>query len=316
MTKALYSSIEPFAANWLKTADEHEIYVEQVGNPEGIPVIFLHGGPGSSCKDHHRCFFNPEKYRIILMDQRGAGRSKPSGELNNNTTQHLIADMEMIREHLGVKQWLLFGGSWGATLALLYAQQHSKQVLGLILRGTFLARLKDADWFFKDGGANQLFPDAWQRFINHIPTAEHEDLLAAYHQRLNSDDSTVRQEAAREWDAWGGAVVLGDEFDAAELDGDVPETAIAQARIETHYGMNRYFIEENQILNNMSCLQNIPCTIIHGEKDFMCPIESSITLSKALANARLIRLPNSNHLAHGEEMIDALVTSTDAMLYL
>ncbi|ORU92312.1 MAG: prolyl aminopeptidase [Cycloclasticus sp. symbiont of Poecilosclerida sp. M] len=312
--KTLYPAIKPIASEWIETGDGHDIYVEQVGNPNGIPVIFLHGGPGSSCKDHHRCFFNPEKYHVILMDQRGAGRSRPSGELKHNTTAHLIADMELIRKKLVIDAWLLFGGSWGATLALLYAQQHSEQVLSLILRGTFLARLQDANWFFKDGGANQLFPDAWQRFISHIPTAEHENLLAAYHQRLNSDDLRIQQAASREWDAWGGAVVLGDEFDAAELEGDVPETAIAQTRIETHYGMNRYFIEENQILNNVSCLQDIPCTIIHGEKDFMCPIDSSKTLANMLPNAQLVRLYNSNHLAHGDEMIDALVSATDSMI--
>ncbi len=314
MLKTLYPEIEPFATYSLETADGHEIYVEQIGNSNGQPVIFLHGGPGSSCKDHHRCFFNPEKYHIILMDQRGAGRSKPSGELRNNTTQYLMADMELIRQCLGIEQWLLFGGSWGATLALLYAQQHNHRVSGLVLRGTFLARSCDAEWFFKDGGANQLFPEAWQRFIKHVSKPEQENLLAAYHRRLNSDDPQVQQAATREWDAWGGAVVLGDDFNAAELDGDVPETAVAQARIETHYGMNRYFIEENEIINNAASLQNIPCTIIHGEKDFMCPIGSSITLSKVLPNATLIKLVNSTHLAHGEEMIDALVTATDSIL--
>jgi len=313
MLKKLYPEIEPFATGWFKTADVHELYVEQVGNPSGQPVIFLHGGPGSRCKDHHRCFFNPEKYHIILMDQRGAGRSKPSGELGNNTTQHLMADMELIRQRLGIEQWLLFGGSWGATLALLYAQQHHQRVSGLVLRGTFLARSYDADWFFKDGGANQLFPEAWQRFIKHIPKSEQGHLLAAYHRRLNSDEPKVQQAATREWDAWGGAVVLGGDFNAAELDGQVSETAVAQARIETHYGMNRYFIEENEIIKNAASLQDIPCTIIHGEKDFMCPIESSVSLSTALPQSTLIKLANSTHLAHGEEMIDALVTATDSI---
>jgi proline iminopeptidase len=312
MLKTLFPSIEPFATQWLETGDGHEVYVEQVGNPNGTPVIFLHGGPGSSCKDHHRCFFNPEKFHIILMDQRGAGRSRPSGRLKHNTTKHLILDLEMIREKLSIEKWLLFGGSWGATLALLYAQQYKQNVLALILRGTFLARAIDADWFFKDG-ANRLFPEAWQRFTQHISTSERKDVLRAYYHRLGIDDAQVQQETTREWDAWGGAVVLGEEFNADELDGEVPETAIAQARIETHYAMNHYFIEENQILDNAIRLRDLPCTIIHGKKDFMCPIESSFSLAQALPEARLIALPNSTHLAHGEEMIDALVSAVESI---
>ncbi len=312
MLKTLFPSIEPFATQWLETGDGHEVYVEQVGNPNGTPVIFLHGGPGSSCKDHHRCFFNPEKFHIILMDQRGAGRSRPSGRLKDNTTKHLILDLEMIREKLSIEKWLLFGGSWGATLALLYAQKYKKNVLALILRGTFLARAIDADWFFKDG-ANRLFPEAWQRFTQHISTSERKDVLRAYYHRLGIDDAQVQQEATREWDAWGGAVVLGEEFNADELDGEVPETAIAQARIEAHYAMNHYFIEENQILDNAIRLRDLPCTIIHGKKDFMCPIESSFSLAQTLPEARLIALANSTHLAHGEEMIDALVSAVESI---
>ena len=313
MNKTLYPAIEPFAKQWFKTSDGHEVYVEQVGNPEGVPVIFLHGGPGSSCKDHHRCFFNPEKYHVILMDQRGAGRSRPLAELANNTTAHLIADMEMIRQDLGIKQWLLFGGSWGATLALLYAQAHTDKVQGLIIRGTFLARQSDADWFLKDG-VNRIYPEAWARFISVIPQGERDDLVAAYHHRLVSNDPCVRQEAGREWDMWGGAVVLGDEFNADELSGDVPETAIAQASIETHYAKNHYFIHENQILENALCLANTPLTIIHGRLDYMCPIESSFSLKRALPHANFIDLAHSNHLAHGDEMVDSLVSAADGFL--
>ncbi len=314
MLKKLYPSIEPFASQWLDMSDGHEVYVEQVGNPNGTPVIFLHGGPGSSCKDHHRCFFNPDKYHVILMDQRGAGRSKPLGRLKNNTTNHLLADMEHIRQTFGIDKWLLFGGSWGATLALLYAEKHVQQTLGLVLRGTFLARKVDANWFFKTGGVNKCYPTAWTRFNNHVPIDERENLLAAYHQRLNSDNPMVQQEAAREWDAWGGAVVLGDDFDASELGGDVSASAIAQARIETHYGMSRYFIEENQILNNTASIKGIPCTIIHGEKDDMCPITSAYQLAKQLGETKVICLKNSGHLSHGDEMVNALVDAADSML--
>ncbi|MBV1875122.1 MAG: prolyl aminopeptidase [Cycloclasticus sp.] len=308
--KTLYPEIEPFATYWLEMGGGHEVYIEQVGNPNGVPVIFLHGGPGSSCKDHHRCFFNPDKYHIILMDQRGAGRSRPLGRLKHNTTNHLLLDMEAIRKKLALEKWLLFGGSWGATLALLYAQKYSTNVLGLILRGTFLARSKDADWFLKDG-VNRLYPEAWQRFTQHISTNERKDVLKAYYHRLSIDDAEVQQETTREWDAWGGAVVLGDDFNAAELDGEIPGTAIAQARIETHYAMNGYFIKENQIVDNAIRLLDIPCTLIHGEKDFMCPIESSFTLAQKLSQAQFIRLPNATHLAHGYEMVDALVSATD-----
>jgi len=310
MKKQLYPAIEPFAFDYLETGDGHQVYFEQVGNPNGKPVVFLHGGPGSSCKDHHRCFFNPEKYHIILIDQRGAGRSKPLAKLRHNTTDHLLRDLESIREQLAIDKWLLFGGSWGATLALLYAQTYANRTAGLIIRGTFLAREKDADWLLKDG-ASRLYPEAWQRFIQHVSTNERKDVLSAYHLRLNIDDDEVRQEATREWDAWGGAVVLGEDFDANELEGDVPETAIAQAQIETHYAKNKYFIEENQILANVAHLQNLPCTIIHGKQDFMCPIESSFALSQLLPDATFIPLANSNHLAHGDEMVNALVNAAD-----
>ena len=310
MFKKLYPALEPFAVEWIDTGDGHQVYVEQAGNQHGIPVIFLHGGPGSSCKAHHRCFFNPEKYHIILMDQRGAGRSRPLASLENNTTDRLIADMELIRQTLNIDKWLLFGGSWGATLALLYAQAHIDKVQGLIIRGTFLARDSDANWFLKDG-VNRLYPEAWQRFEQAIPKEEQSNLLQAYHDRLVSDDPFVKQEAGREWDMWGGAVVLGEQFNADELSGEVPETAIAQASIETYYALNNYFIEDNQILNNTACLSTIPLTIIHGRLDHMCPIESSYSLSQRLPHAQFISLSNSTHLAHGEEMIDALVSATE-----
>lgn len=310
MFKKLYPALEPFAVEWIDTGDGHQVYVEQAGNQHGIPVIFLHGGPGSSCKAHHRGFFNPEKYHIILMDQRGAGRSRPLASLENNTTDRLIADMELIRQTLNIEKWLLFGGSWGATLALLYAQAHIDKVQGLIIRGTFLARDSDANWLLKDG-VNRLYPEAWQRFEQAIPKEEQSNLLQAYHDRLVSGDPFVKQEAGREWDMWGGAVVLGEQFNADELSGEVPETSIAQASIETHYALNNYFIEDNQILNNTVYLSTIPLTIIHGRLDHMCPIESSYRLSQRLPHAQFISLSNSTHLAHGEEMIDALVSATD-----
>lgn len=311
MKKKLYPSIEPFASDYLKTEQGHDVYFEQAGNPAGIPVIFLHGGPGASCKPHHRCFFDPSKYHIVLMDQRGSGRSKPLGQLLDNSTHDLIADMEAIRCQLNIDSWLLFGGSWGATLALIYAQQYTDNVLGLILRGTFLARKVDADWFLKEG-ASRLYPAAWQRFVESVSASKQSDLVQLYHQRLASDDKVIQSEASREWDAWGGAVVLGDDFNAQLLEGDVSQTSIAQACIETYYASHQYFIDENQILDNIDGISHLPCQIIHGKRDYMCPVESSYSLAQAWPAAELTLLAKAGHLAHGEDMIDALVGATDS----
>lgn len=307
--KILYPEIEPNRTHLLDTGDGHQVYFEECGNTEGIPVIFLHGGPGSGCKPHHRCFFNPDRYRIVLMDQRGTGRSTPSGELNGNTTWGLVADMESIRQQLGISKWILFGGSWGATLALLYAQAHSEYVLGMVLRGSFLARQQDVDWFLKDG-VNRIYPEAWNDFSKTIPPGV--GAVAHYYQQLKLDGSEAR-EAARAWDQWGGAVVLGEDFDPEMLAGDVPDSAYHQALIETHYATHQYFIEEDQILMQSERLPAVPTYLIHGRRDLMCPVESAWALKQKLSHAELQILLDATHLAQGESMVDALVDATDRM---
>lgn len=310
--KKLYQSIDPYKVHNLKADNLHVLYIEESGNPNGLPVIFLHGGPGGGCKPHHRSFFNPEKYRIIIFDQRGAGRSVPAGEIRQNSTQDLIGDLELIGEKLGVDRWLLYAGSWGATLALLYAQTYPEKVLGMILRGSFLARQRDLDWFAKEG-VSRIYPDYWQRLTDFI--GEQEDIVGAIHAGLSSEDRAVQQQSAREWAMWGGAVALGAAFDPAFLENEpVSDAELNQAKIELHYAVNHYFIEENQILNNCAKIAHLPVTLVHGRNDLVCPLESAWALHERLPRSKLRILPNSGHLADGEEMIDALVCATDEML--
>ena len=310
--KKLYPQIEPYKIHNLQVDKLHTLYIEESGNPDGLPVIFLHGGPGGGCKPHHRSFFNPEKQRIIIFDQRGAGRSTPAGEIEQNSTPELIADLELIRKTLKVDCWLLYAGSWGATLALLYAQTFPKKVLGMILRGSFLARQRDLDWFTKDG-VSRIYPDYWQRLTGFV--GGDEEVVNAIHADLLSEDKKVQQRSAREWSIWGGAVALGPAFDPAFLETEpVSAAELNQAKIELHYAVNRYFIEENQILNHCDKISHLPVTLIHGRNDLVCPVESAWTLHEKLPNSELTILPNSGHLADGEEMIDALVCATDEML--
>lgn len=309
--RALYPEIEPYATHGLAVDPPHVIYVEECGNREGIPVVFLHGGPGSSCKAYHRQFFDPARYRAILFDQRGCGRSNPRGEIAGNTTQALIADMERIRDQLGIEKWLLFGGSWGATLALLYAETHPDRVHGLILRGVFLARDQDLDWFLKSG-PNRIFPDAWEAFLDLIPDAERSDLVQAYYRRLVSDDRALQLTAAKAWSAWATRVVTytlpdpDNPLESADTDKVVDET-----RIECHYAANRYFLEPDQLLCDVDKIPRIPIVLIHGRRDLTCTLESAWSLHRRLPDAKLVILPDSGHLAAEPAMVDALVTATD-----
>jgi proline iminopeptidase len=308
--KTLYPEIEPYQTFFLETETQHSVYVEQSGNPDGQAVIFLHGGPCSGTRPDQRRFFNPEKYRIILFDQRGCGLSLPFGELDNNTTQDLLDDMERIRKLLDIEQWLLFGGSWGATLALLYAQQHIENVKAMILRGVFLARKKDLDWFLQEG-AGRIYPEQWQRLVESIPKSNRSNLIEGLWEALCGNDQVARLRVALEWGNWGAQVALGAEYKSVQ-DGN-SHKRVKQARMEVHFAKNNYFLEENQILRKCHTLKNIPSVIIHGRYDLVCPIEAGLSLYQALPDAEYIVLPNAGHVAQGEEMIDALVTATDKM---
>ena len=312
--KSLYSEILPFNTFFLETDSPHRVYVEQSGNPAGIPVIFLHGGPCSGTKPDHRCFFDPERYHIILMDQRGCGQSQPFGELDGNTTEDLLEDMERIRERLRIEQWLLFGGSWGGTLALLYAQRYPQRVSGMILRGVFLARQADMNWFLRDG-VNRIYPQRWRALLDGVGTDSGADVLEKLCAAVFGDDEQQARQAAQQWQLWGGQVALGNEFQIGEPQ-PVDEQAVKQVRMELHYARNHYFIAENQILRNTGVLPKVPMAIIHGQNDLTCPLESGWQLRQALSHAEFRVLPNSGHVARGEEMIDALVSATDTMARL
>jgi proline iminopeptidase len=308
--KSLYPEIPAYHSFFLETGSKHSVYVEQSGNPNGFPVIFLHGGPCSGTKPDHRRFFNPDYYQIILFDQRGCGQSVPFGELEANTTQDLIDDMERIRERLNIEQWLVFGGSWGAALALLYAQQHTHRVSALVIRAVFLARLQDMDWFIKNG-VRLIYPEQWQRLISCIPEAARANPLQGLCDVLWGDDEIAIRRAAREWMAWGGQVALGNAYQDSTHDSHVTDKMVQQVRMELHYAKNHYFIKDNRILEQSYKLSTVSTIIIHGRQDLVCPIEAGLALHQAMPHAGYVVLPNAGHIAQGDDMINALVDATD-----
>ncbi|MEJ2592595.1 MAG: prolyl aminopeptidase [Candidatus Thiodiazotropha sp.] len=311
MLNALYPSIEPYAIRRIRVDDIHEIHVEECGRPDGVPVIFLHGGPGSGCGDDHRRFFDPAFYRIVLFDQRGAGRSSPAGETRNNTSADLISDMERIRRDLGIERWMLFGGSWGATLALLYAQAHPGRVSAMVLRGAFLARETDLVWFFRD--LRRLLPEAWTRFSHAVGDAD--DLIAGYYQALRGDDRTRALRAARAWDAWGSEVVNWQRARTpSTADTQAPgEHVLAKIRLETHYAQHRYFIEDNRLLDRADSLPEVPVSIVHGRLDLACNLLAAWQLQRAIPGSRLVVLERAGHLMSEPDMAQALVAETDRL---
>ena len=320
MTLDLYPEINNYDNFILGSDSLHSIYVEQTGNESGIPVIFLHGGPGSGCNENHRRYFNPDKYRIILFDQRGCNRSAPKGCVENNSTQDILNDIESIRKKLNIDKWILFGGSWGATLALLYAEQYPQHVSGMILRGTFLARQCDFEWFSKIG-VNRIYPDYWKEFLAIFDESEKNDLVESLHRRVFSENREIQLQAAKAWALWAGRVVTHSLNEEYVLDEEDKEKLINEVKIEMHYAKNNYFIKENQILDNISKIPDVPITIIHGRKDLTCLPESSWSVHQALvnsnlANSKLVIVPDAGHLAGEPAMIDALVSSTDQMAEL
>jgi len=311
--KTLYPAIKPYIAHSLAVEKPHVLHIEESGNPEGTPVLFVHGGPGAGCEKYHRQFFDPEYYRIILFDQRGAGKSIPHAALEGNTTQALVTDMEAIREFLGIEKWLLFGGSWGSTLSLVYAQSHSERVLGLILRGIFLCMPREIEWFYQEG-ASRIFPDYWQDFVKPIPAAERGDLLKAYYQRLTGDDEIARMSAAKAWSIWEGrtATLQGSQSTIDHFSG--AHVAMSLARIEAHYFMHDSFLKENQILDDIDKLKDIPGIIVQGRYDIICPMESAWQLHKAWPMSELFVIPDAGHAASEVGTIDALIRATQQML--
>ena len=306
----LFPDIKPNAQHRIAVDPPHELYVEESGNPDGIPVLVVHGGPGGGCEDYHRRFFDAERYRIILMDQRGAGRSSPLAEFSGNTTQKLVDDMETVRTFLGVDQWILFGGSWGSTLSLVYAQSHPGRVLGLVLRGIFLCRPRDIHWFYQEG-ASRVFPDYWLDFLAPIPEGERGDLVTAYYRRLTSSNELEQIQAAKAWSIWEGrCATLHPNPRVVEHFGH-PHVAIALARIECHYFMNNAFLEDDQIVRDAAVLKDIPGIIVHGRYDMVCPLDNALALSQAWSEADLRIIRDAGHSASEPAIIDALMRGVD-----
>ena len=313
--RVLYPPTEPYAARHLVLGDGQRLYVEECGRVDGCPVVFLHGGPGSGCQPDHRRYFDPDHYRIVLVDQRGSGRSTPVGGIAQNNTRNLIEDLETIRTGLRINRWLLFGGSWGATLALVYAQTHPQRVMGLVLRGTFLARQRDLDWFFGPNGVARLLPDAWRDFCDQVPKAARTGLPMAYHRLVRSRDAALASAAALAWSAWEERVLSWQRpfVPAVSTAPVVAAQVLAKVRIATHYARHRYFLQDNEIIEHAERLPTVPTTIVHGRLDLVCPLEGAWTLHQALPGSRLLLVEDAGHLISDPAMIDALVGETDRL---
>jgi proline iminopeptidase len=311
--RSLYPPIEPNRHGHLAVGDGHEIYWEECGNPAGKPVVFLHGGPGAGCDARARRFFDPARYRIVLFDQRGCGRSRPHASLEHNTTWDLVADIERLREMLGIERWLVFGGSWGSTLALAYAGRHPERVTELVLRGIFLLRRRELDWFYEEGqGASALYPDYWEHFVAPIPPAERDDMMQAYYRRLTGSDRKTALAAARAWAIWEGSTsfLLTDE-DTLRKWGE-EEFALAVARIECHYFVNGGFLKsEQELLEGVERLRRVPCVIVQGRHDVVCPMFTAWDLHRAWPEADFRVVPDAGHSALEPGITDELVRATD-----
>jgi len=311
--RGLYPPIEPFRTGFLRVSDVHEIYFEESGNPDGKPTVFLHGGPGGGTDPKMRTFFNPQVYRIVLFDQRGCGKSRPAASLVDNTTWHLVEDLERLREHLGIERWQVFGGSWGSTLALAYAQTHPDRVTELVLRGIFLIRKWEIDWFYqRPDGAGALYPDLWREYVSTIPEAERSDMVRAYYERLTSNDPKVMRQAAKTWSIWEGATSflrMNPDYVAKFQEDDY---AAAFARIECHYFINNgFFATDGQLIQNVGRIRKIPSVIVQGRYDVVCPVKSAWDLHCAWPEADLRIVPDAGHSAFEPGNIHELISATD-----
>jgi len=310
--RTLYPEIEPYESGHLDVGDGHSLYWELSGNPDGKPVVFLHGGPGGGSSPDHRRQFNPDKYKILVFDQRGCGKSSPYASLEANTTQHLIEDIEKLRTQVAkVEKWMVFGGSWGSTLSLAYAQAHPERATELVLRGIFLFDQYEVDWLYKEGGASAIYPDAWEEFVGLIPEGERGDLVEAYRRRLTSDDQAAQLTAAKAWSKWEGVTVtllpnahVIEEFTS-------PDKAIAIARIENHYMANGGWLEEGQLLRGAEKLRSIPGVIVQGRHDSCTPPKAAWALKKAWPEVELNIVPDGGHLFNEPGILDGLVRATD-----
>jgi len=308
--RTLYASIEPYAQGRLDVGDGHQVHWELCGNPDGVPVVVLHGGPGGGCTPMQRRLFDTKRYRILLFDQRGCGRSTPHAELEANTTWHLVADIERLREMSGVSRWLVFGGSWGSTLALAYAQTHPERATGLILRGIFGMRRAELGWYYQDG-ASWIFPDKWERFIAPIPEAERNDLIAAYRRRLTGSDPVARLEAARAWSLWEGETLtlLPDPMLTVQHGGDA--FALAFARIENHYFVHGAWLDEGQLLRDVAKIAHLPGVIVQGRYDIATPVRTAWELHRAWPEAEFHLIADAGHATTEPGILAALLDATD-----
>ncbi|HEY4211400.1 MAG TPA: prolyl aminopeptidase [Steroidobacteraceae bacterium] len=311
--RRLYPVIKPFRTGYLRVSEVHELYYEESGNPRGKPVVFLHGGPGGGTDARMRCFFDPKRYRIVLFDQRGCGKSRPHASLVDNTTWHLVDDIERLREHLGIEAWQVFGGSWGSTLALAYAETHPKRVTELVLRGIFMLRRWELEWFYESpGGAAALYPDLWEQYVEPIPAAERSDMMRAYYERLTSKDPSVVATAAKSWSIWEGATSflrLNPDYIAKFKEDNY---ATAFARIECHYFVNAgFFRTDNQLIEEVDRIRHIPTVIVQGRYDVVCPMKSAWDLHRAWPQAQLHITPDAGHSAFESGNLTALLNATD-----
>jgi proline iminopeptidase len=309
--RTLYPGIEPYRSGMLRVSPVHQIYWEESGNPRGKPAVFVHGGPGAGADARSRRFFNPRKYRIVAFDQRGCGRSRPHASLVDNTTPHLVADMERLRKHLAIEKWLVFGGSWGSTLALAYSQAHPQHVTELVLRGIFMLRDWEIHWFYQHG-ASAIFPDKWENYIAGIPTTEQGDLVQAFYKRLTSRNRGTRLKAAKAWSVWEGSTSYLQVNEANVASWNADDFAIAVARIECHYFVNKgFFKREDQLLRGVRRIRHIPGVIVQGRYDVVCPMRSAWDLHRAWPEADFRIVPDAGHSALEPGNTHELISATD-----